>query len=654
MTAFLEALDVDAALDALAVRLDGDLVRPGHPGVGRRPPGLAPLRRPAPGRRRPRRLRRRRHRHRRAPPAPSACASRRRAPATTPRRSAPLDGTILLKTSAMRGVTVDPVRRIARVEAGALWMDVVARRRRARPRRARRLVAGRRRRRLHPRRRPQLARPLARPGRQQRHRASSSSPPTASSAASTPTTTPSCSGRCAAAAAASGSSPRWSSGFPDHRGLRRRSVLPDRARRARCCTPGASWTPTRAGRGDVGRPHPAVPAAAGAAGAAARPVVRRRRGGLPSRRGGRRRELLAPLRALGPALDTFRPTPIAGAGQLHMDPPGPVPGVGDGMLLDGAAGRRRSTPSSRSPARTSGWPLLSVELRHLGGALAPGRLGRRRCHGIDADVRPFAVGITPDPASGLAVRAGCRRRADPMAPWSTRRGATPTSPSGTRRRRASSGRRRTAAAAGEAPLRPDRRHPRESPHPAPAGLRIPPGPARHSLSRGCDERVPSRRIQGRRPACREGGRVGASGHEGCSAVSSWMSRRLTSGERQLIQRRRHALLRDPRALGQVAGVTAASCLAELFLLPGAPQYRGFLAGAIAASLVWADQVQASAGHLVLAHSQEAEAPWPEAPELAPAEFAVARRQRPVRSGARHRPRRRHAAGCARRPDHVVG
>ena len=29
MTAFLETLDVDAALDALAVRLDGELVRPG-------------------------------------------------------------------------------------------------------------------------------------------------------------------------------------------------------------------------------------------------------------------------------------------------------------------------------------------------------------------------------------------------------------------------------------------------------------------------------------------------------------------------------------------------------------------------------------------------------------------------------------------------
>ena len=36
-----------------------------------------------------------------------------------------LDGTILLRTSRMRGVEIDPQARIARVEAGALWIDVV-------------------------------------------------------------------------------------------------------------------------------------------------------------------------------------------------------------------------------------------------------------------------------------------------------------------------------------------------------------------------------------------------------------------------------------------------------------------------------------------------------------------------------------------------
>ncbi|RXZ39434.1 FAD-binding oxidoreductase, partial [Agromyces binzhouensis] len=43
--------------------------------------------------------------------------------------------------------------------------------------------------------------------------------------------------------------------------------------------------------------------------------------------------LLAPLRALGPAMDTVHPQAPAELLQLHMDPPGPTPGHGDGMTL---------------------------------------------------------------------------------------------------------------------------------------------------------------------------------------------------------------------------------------------------------------------------------------------------------------------------------
>ena len=49
------------------------------------------------------------------------------APQSTGHNAGPLgdlDGTILLKTSAMRDVQIDPVARVARVEAGAMWMDV--------------------------------------------------------------------------------------------------------------------------------------------------------------------------------------------------------------------------------------------------------------------------------------------------------------------------------------------------------------------------------------------------------------------------------------------------------------------------------------------------------------------------------------------------
>jgi FAD/FMN-containing dehydrogenase len=37
----------------------------------------------------------------------------------------PADGGLLVNTSRMRGVSIDPVLRTARVEAGALWKDVI-------------------------------------------------------------------------------------------------------------------------------------------------------------------------------------------------------------------------------------------------------------------------------------------------------------------------------------------------------------------------------------------------------------------------------------------------------------------------------------------------------------------------------------------------
>ena len=36
-----------------------------------------------------------------------------------------LDDVVLLRTSGMTGVTIDPERKVARAEAGALWLDVV-------------------------------------------------------------------------------------------------------------------------------------------------------------------------------------------------------------------------------------------------------------------------------------------------------------------------------------------------------------------------------------------------------------------------------------------------------------------------------------------------------------------------------------------------
>ena len=60
--------------------------------------------------------------------------------------------------------------------------------------------------------------------------------------------------------------------------------------------------------------------------------------------------LLAPLRALGPAMDTFHRTPVQELDQLHMDPPGPVPSSGNGALV-GSLTAGQSTRFSRRLGR---------------------------------------------------------------------------------------------------------------------------------------------------------------------------------------------------------------------------------------------------------------------------------------------------------------
>src|SRR5262249_55208078 len=79
--------------------------------------------------------------------------------------------------------------------------------------------------------------------------------------------------------------------------------------------------------------------------------------------------LIGPLRELAPTMDTLPMRPPRGLGALHRAPPEPAPARGDGMLLTHApVGAIDAVVEVAGP--DSGSPLLSVELRHLGGALA--------------------------------------------------------------------------------------------------------------------------------------------------------------------------------------------------------------------------------------------------------------------------------------------
>jgi FAD/FMN-containing dehydrogenase len=127
-------------------------------------------------------------------------------------------------------------------------------------------------------------------------------------------------------------------------------------------------------------------------------------------------ELLAPLRALDPEIDTFATVPPAALLVLHMDPPEPVPGVGDGGLLDEVpAAGIDALVDAAGPG--SGSALLSVELRHLGGAVGRDAPGHGAIGRLDGDFAIFAVGVAPDPAMAEPIRASIARVRDALAPW---------------------------------------------------------------------------------------------------------------------------------------------------------------------------------------------------------------------------------------------
>ena len=131
--------------------------------------------------------------------------------------------------------------------------------------------------------------------------------------------------------------------------------------------------------------------------------------------------LLQPLRELGPVMDTFAMIPVEDLRHLHMDPPGPVPGVSDGIgLVD-------LTPEAINAlvavaGRGSGSPLVSVELRHLGGAVAQGSPAHGAVGAIDAGFALFAVGMAGDAEMAELVEARVDALKAILGPWTAARG----------------------------------------------------------------------------------------------------------------------------------------------------------------------------------------------------------------------------------------
>jgi len=130
-------------------------------------------------------------------------------------------------------------------------------------------------------------------------------------------------------------------------------------------------------------------------------------------------ELLAPLRALGPVNDTITTVPVPALSHLHMDPEQPAPGTGDGMMIDQLpAAAIDAFVQAAGPG--AAFPLLSVEMRHLGGEFARPRPGNGALACLDAHYMLFAVSMTPVPELVAPVTAQVEMIKNALAPWGAR------------------------------------------------------------------------------------------------------------------------------------------------------------------------------------------------------------------------------------------
>src|SRR5215469_13299959 len=130
-------------------------------------------------------------------------------------------------------------------------------------------------------------------------------------------------------------------------------------------------------------------------------------------------QILQPLRALAPARDTVRTRASQALGRLRSDDERPVPGVADGLMLT-------SLPPEAVDGllRTAGPDTLSlltaVELRLAGGELRRARPGNGALAAVDGQYALSAAGRAATPAAAMSTAWGVEAVISAMRPWSAR------------------------------------------------------------------------------------------------------------------------------------------------------------------------------------------------------------------------------------------
>ena len=133
---------------------------------------------------------------------------------------------------------------------------------------------------------------------------------------------------------------------------------------------------------------------------------------------GQAADVLAPLRALAPELDTVTRVPAASLVRLHLEPEGPTPGYASSMLVSALPDDAIAAVISAAGPR-SGTRLAVAELRQLGGALARPAPAGGALSSLDGEFLALGLGLDGDPAVWPQLRADAARFLQAVEPWAS-------------------------------------------------------------------------------------------------------------------------------------------------------------------------------------------------------------------------------------------
>ncbi|RZT83887.1 FAD/FMN-containing dehydrogenase [Pseudonocardia sediminis] len=130
--------------------------------------------------------------------------------------------------------------------------------------------------------------------------------------------------------------------------------------------------------------------------------------------------LLAPMRAVAePVMDLVDEMPYPAIDAVHMDPTDPMPVWDRGAALAELPAEAVDAILAEAGPESSS-PLVLVELRLLGGAIARRPEVPNAVSGRDAAFSVYCLGVTAGPDAAVQVPARAASLVDALAPWSTR------------------------------------------------------------------------------------------------------------------------------------------------------------------------------------------------------------------------------------------